>query len=131
LKDEGDAVVGWSWTRFGQSEMAPGYGITTGLRTSVKGTGKDLVIATLQATRAIFDFEDKVWLETWASNERAIGVYLKTGAVLLGAKGFEQDSNEKTTRVVRPTVYPDRYSNKLQGVHYVPDVRLFFGYPSL
>jgi hypothetical protein len=131
LKGQGGEVLGWSWTRFGESDMAPGYGITTGLRTSVKGTGKDLIVATLQATRAFFEFKDNVWLETWASNERAVGAYLRTGAVLLGVQSFEKNNLGELEKIARPTVYPSEYSVLVDGSHYIADTRLYMGYPDV
>lgn len=108
-----DDLAGYGWTGPKQVMEVPGGDTTFAVRLSPKYSGRHLGTPFAQAivagSQTTFG-KQNIWLETWASNVRAVGSYLHAGAQLV-----------ENTDSYRPTLYPAK--NETDGVRR--DTRLF------
>lgn len=130
LRTMGDhEIVGYSWIGPEPCEELPDHPITTAFRTTVRGTGLDLTVATVEGGKAQFDI-DGYGLETWASNGGAVKTYVRAGAEFVTSKSFEKN---KTTgsmeRVARPTLQDGDHVFERNGKKVVADTRIFMAFP--
>ncbi|MEK7152995.1 MAG: hypothetical protein AAB834_03545 [Patescibacteria group bacterium] len=126
---ETEQIVGYSWVGTEPCEELPDHPTTTAFRTTVKGTGTNLVIATLEGARAVHGAED-FGLETWATNGRAVKTYVKAGAHLEYAKSEEPNKETgKLEPIMRPTLRPRAHDPIIDGKRRRYDTRLFMSFP--
>jgi hypothetical protein len=134
LRDiEDNTIVGYSWVGTEITPELPDHTETTAFRSPIyKGTGKDLVIATVEAARAIHG-SSMLGLETWASNP-AVKTYThpRVGALLVNTRTQEPDKETGAMGPVRrPTIKeadaPDAVM--INGIPHIRDTRLFMVFP--
>lgn len=102
--DTTDALHAYAWGGPEHDET------TTAFRSIVKGTGLDLVIATVEALKVMYDVdEESITLETWASNP-AVKTYINAGVTFTGNRS--EELNKETGQVepvMRPTLKPRKH----------------------
>lgn len=121
---------GHTWMGVEACEELPNHPVTTAYRTMAKGTGALIVVATVEAGRAIYELDKGCGLETWASNGRAVSTYTKVDARL--EKVLSEERNKKTDRlepVTRPTLETGDHVFWKNGVPVRTDTRMFMSLP--
>ncbi|MCW1908090.1 MAG: hypothetical protein KIH63_001975 [Candidatus Saccharibacteria bacterium] len=119
----------YTWAGVEYCDELPDNPITTAFRSTVTGTGSDVVAVTLSAARAIYGAHH-FGLETWATNGPANGSYFKNGAVWKWSR--IEEINKFTGEmgpVIRPTLDPRAVVYEYDGVGYRQDVRQFMAFP--
>jgi hypothetical protein len=121
----GEAIDGYGWSGTEPCEALPDHPITTAYRLARRGLRQglfgDFVQVVTSATNTFYAEGEGIGLETWFSNEKAVGAYEEVGYELLDTGEVE----------LRPTLNPG-----LPGAHMTdkglmaPDHRLYMGYPA-
>jgi hypothetical protein len=127
-------IVGYSWVGLLEEEVPelPNHPVTSAFRSQVRGTGKDLVIATIEAARAIHG-SSMIGLETWASNP-AVRTYVHPRVGINIVDNRSQESDKETGEMIpimRPTIRHAKAPDAvvIKGKPHIRDTRLFGTFP--